>query len=142
MMRDTVLNQVLLAGDSGDIATIRRHLDALGNNTYGQVYIEVRTAAEVCDLTAPPGVSVIWLPRDAVQSCLDGSALSMHGERIVHALSAWMLEWLTEESRDREQLSIWVGCASSALAGYACRALSAQTTVNLLHEEGLDARTD
>lgn len=136
-MRDTVTNHVLLAGDSGDLQTIRRHLAALPDDAYGQAYLEVRTAAEICDLTSPPGVTVVWLPRDEVPSCLDGAAMSMHGERIVHALSAWMMEWITEESRDRPQLSIWVGCASSMLAGYACRALSAQTTVNLLHEEGL-----
>jgi NADPH-dependent ferric siderophore reductase len=53
----------LLAGDEAAIPAISVALEALPDNAVGQVFIEVSGPDDEVELTAPPGVDVMWIYR-------------------------------------------------------------------------------
>ncbi|MCS5734755.1 siderophore-interacting protein [Herbiconiux daphne] len=109
------LVRVLLAGDTGDIAPIRRILDALPADAYGRVYLEIVSPVQIRPLVAPAGVSITWLRRDLVPHGLLETA--PRGELIRSAVSAWVAEWMPEAAVPGDHLHLWLGCNASPRVG-------------------------
>ncbi|WP_462418304.1 siderophore-interacting protein [Kytococcus sp. Marseille-QA3725] len=55
----------LLAGDETALPAIVNILRTLPEGATGQAFLEVPGAGDVRELTAPSGIEVVWLPRDA-----------------------------------------------------------------------------
>jgi NADPH-dependent ferric siderophore reductase len=56
--------EVLLAGDETAVPAICRILADLEADARGTAFLEVPDTADVLDVIAPPGVEVVWLPRN------------------------------------------------------------------------------
>lgn len=54
----------LFAGDESALPAIGAAFDALPDDARGIAYLEAEASVAVDDLTAPPGVEVVWLRRD------------------------------------------------------------------------------
>lgn len=68
--------RVLLVGDETAAPAIASILESAPVGTSGCAYVEVPTSADVLDVRTPPGLRLVWLPRN-------GAA---HGERAVAAV--------------------------------------------------------
>lgn len=68
--------RLLLAGDETAVPAICRILADLDADALGTAFLEVPGVADVLDVSAPPGVDVVWLPREGVA----------HGARQVAAI--------------------------------------------------------
>lgn len=100
----------LIAGDLSDLPLLRRLLERLPVDAYGQVFIEVSAAFQVIDLPSPPEMTVTWLVGDT-------SPLSPpRGELAARAVVAWVSEWMPEE-RDAHTAPyvMWIGCSTSTV---------------------------
>lgn len=86
--------RMVLAGDETGLPGIARILEEAPEGTCGMALISVADVAERQPLRAPPGMEVRWLLRDEIR---DAQPL---------AAAARTLDW----GRDREDLSVWVGC--------------------------------
>jgi NADPH-dependent ferric siderophore reductase len=71
-------DSLLLGGDETAVPAISSILACLPPDAAGEALLEIPTAEDILDLTAPEGVRVTWLPRS-------GAA---HGERLIPALRA------------------------------------------------------
>jgi NADPH-dependent ferric siderophore reductase len=56
--------EVLLAGDETAVPALCRILADLEPDARGTAFLEVPDTADVLEVTAPPGVEVVWLPRN------------------------------------------------------------------------------
>ncbi|MGO1736991.1 MAG: SIP domain-containing protein [Leucobacter sp.] len=99
------LQCVLAAGDSGDIAALRDWCAALPRKSYGRVFIEVDSQAEIQPFEAPPGVSITWLVR--------ASSAALTGERLMEAVDAWLNEWLRGDPLSGRYVHLWTGARSN-----------------------------
>lgn len=70
--------RLLLVADETAVPAVGGILDGLPDDAAGTAYLEVPSAADRLDLSPPPGVRVVWLPR--------GDA--PHGERLCRAVFA------------------------------------------------------
>ena len=68
---------LLLAGDETAVPAISGICERLPLDACGRVLLEVPDAADVLPLVAPPGVEVIWLPRNGAP----------HGDRLIGAVA-------------------------------------------------------
>lgn len=105
----------MIAGDSRDLHAIRRLLEGLPNDAYGQVFIEVAADVQITPLPSPVGVSVAWLQRSSFgrpeASPRFGAA---RGETLERAVLAWTSEWLEPGCQcSQGPFYVWIGCAMS-----------------------------
>lgn len=77
-------------------------------NAYGQVIIEVATAAEVRALQAPDRLGITWLCREDTEF---GGSQMLPGERLEAAIRAWLAEWMCQEAQ-RVPRVIWIGAST------------------------------
>lgn len=68
--------RIILAGDETAAPAIARILEDLPRRARGIAYIEVPVAADRLPIDAPPGIRVVWLPREGTS----------HGSRLAAAL--------------------------------------------------------
>jgi NADPH-dependent ferric siderophore reductase len=121
--------QVLLAGDTTDLAAIRRILSGLPEDAYGQVYLEIVSPIQIRPVERPEGVSLTWLRRDLVPHGL--LEIAPRGELIRSAVSAWVAEWMPEEaSEGRDEIYLWVGCNASPRVGSMYRELASRLAID------------
>lgn len=118
---------ILLVGDSSDIPAIHDILRDLPSDSYGQVYLEVATSIQIRPIDTPPGVSLTWLCRDrhsndARRVSRDIGAMARRGEPASQAITAWVAEWLPDESSESDFM-MWIGCSASHRVGRLYRAL-------------------
>jgi NADPH-dependent ferric siderophore reductase len=85
---------LLLGGDETAVPAILSILAALPADATGEALLEVPTAGDMLDLTAPTGMRVTWLPRN-------GAA---HGERLIPALRATVCRLLGSPAPARQAL--------------------------------------
>lgn len=117
--------QVLLAGDTTDLAAIRRILADLPGDAYGQVYLEIVSPIQIRPIPRPDGVALTWLRRDLVPHGL--LEIAPRGELIRSAVTAWVSEWMPEETTGaRDEIYLWVGCTASPRVGTMYRELSSR----------------
>jgi NADPH-dependent ferric siderophore reductase len=93
----------LIVGEAADLPLIRRMLDRLPVDGYGQVFVEVATGYQVTELSAPEGVAVTWLVRNHAGS------FRPNGEMAAGAVLAWIAEWMPDEDGNDAPYVIWVG---------------------------------
>ncbi|QSB22367.1 SIP domain-containing protein [Curtobacterium sp. 24E2] len=103
--------RILIAGGVEDLPEIRRQLEDLPENAYGQVFVEVALDEQIRILPAPPRVTVTWLVRSARASAVSPLVFADHGEALAHALTGWAAEWCVAECEPRT--SVWIGCTDS-----------------------------
>jgi NADPH-dependent ferric siderophore reductase len=105
----------MVAGDSRDLPAIRRILERLPSDSYGQVFIEIVSDVQVTSLEVPPAVSITWLRRDSFGAGYAGGTFgSARGETIERAVLAWTSEWLEPGCQcGHASFYVWVGCAMS-----------------------------
>ncbi|NLB48190.1 MAG: siderophore-interacting protein [Microbacteriaceae bacterium] len=99
------LECVLAAGDSSDVAALRDWCASLPRKSYGRVFIEVDSAAQIEALDTPPGVGVTWLVREA------DAALT--GHRLMEAVNAWLDEWVRADPLSGRYVHLWSGARTS-----------------------------
>ena len=117
--------QVLLAGDTTDLAAIRRILAELPDDAYGQVYLEIVSPIQIRPIPRPDGVALTWLRRDLVPHGL--LEIAPRGELIRSAVIAWVSEWMPEETTEgRDDIYLWVGCTASPRVGTLYRELASR----------------
>jgi NADPH-dependent ferric siderophore reductase len=92
---------VLLAGRCTDLPVIETALATLPERARGQVFVEVESAGEVRELTAPGRVCVTWLVRE--QGCTLGTALA-----------AWLAEMLPVEADREHRVYAWIAGEGTA----------------------------
>jgi NADPH-dependent ferric siderophore reductase len=86
---------VLLAAGTEDLLVVETVLATLPAKARGQVFIEVDSADEVRQLTAPGRVCVSWLLRD-------------RGQTLNRAVDAWLAEMLPVESDREHRVYAWM----------------------------------
>ncbi|GAA2234246.1 SIP domain-containing protein [Herbiconiux moechotypicola] len=124
-LRDGESAHVLLAGDTGDLPSIRRILDELPDDAYGQVYLEIVSPIQIRPIDRPEGVSLTWLRRDLVPHGL--REIAPRGELIRSAVSAWVSEWMPEAPAEGgDRIHLWVGCTASPRVGTLYRELASK----------------
>ncbi|MCU1407161.1 MAG: hypothetical protein JWQ43_3464 [Glaciihabitans sp.] len=106
---------VMVAGDSRDLPAIRRILQQLPGDAYGQVFIEVVADVQVVPLDSPADVSVSWLRRDSTRAGNEHRTFgAARGEAIERAVLAWTREWLEPGCQcGHAPFYVWIGCAMS-----------------------------
>jgi NADPH-dependent ferric siderophore reductase len=72
-----VADRLLLVADETAVPAVSAILAGLPAGAHGTAFCEVPTSADVLAVAAPPGVDVVWLPRDGVD----------HGERLREAVA-------------------------------------------------------
>jgi NADPH-dependent ferric siderophore reductase len=82
--------RVLIAGDETAAPAICAIVESLPPDASGAVFLEVPTAADSLQLTAPAGVEVTWLARD-------GHA-GRHGTLLRESVGRWADGWMAAES--------------------------------------------
>jgi NADPH-dependent ferric siderophore reductase len=85
---------VLLAADADDVLVVETVLATLPTRARGQVFIEVDSADQVRQLTAPGRVCVSWLCRD-------------RGQSLTAAVDAWLAEMLPVEFDREHRVYAW-----------------------------------
>ena len=105
----------MVAGDSRDLPAIKRILERLPSDSYGQVFIEIVADVQIVPLEAPAAVSITWLQRDSFgRGDTGGSFGTARGETIERAVLAWTTEWLEPGCQcGHAGFYVWVGCAMS-----------------------------
>jgi NADPH-dependent ferric siderophore reductase len=93
----------LIVGEAADLPLIRRMLDRLPVDGYGQVFVEVATPFQVADLIAPDDVSVTWLVRNHAGS------FRARGELAAGAVLSWISEWMPDEDGNDSPYVMWIG---------------------------------
>ncbi|MET4156866.1 SIP domain-containing protein [Agromyces sp. PvR057] len=107
--------QVLMAGDTGDIAAIRSRLADCDPSATGVVFIEAFNAVQIVHLDTPAGIGVHWVFRESSLG-----TVAPRGRVLVAAVDAWLDEWMRPEGG--VEISIWLGARSSDLvASFASR---------------------
>lgn len=99
------LECVLAAGDSSDIPALRDWCAELPKKSYGRVFIEVDSQAEIQSFEAPAGVSTTWLVR--------ASSAALTGERLMGAVDAWLDEWVRGDPLSGRYVHLWTGARNS-----------------------------
>jgi len=103
-----VATHFLLVGDETDIPLLRRLLEQLPVNAYGQAFIELTTPALPTSLDAPEGLTVTWLPPSVREP------FSRRGDAAASAALAWVAEWLPDETCTHDAPYVmWIGCSTS-----------------------------
>jgi NADPH-dependent ferric siderophore reductase len=92
---------VLLAGRSDDLPVIETALATLPERARGQVFVEVGSAAEVRELTAPGRVCITWLVRERART-------------LATALEAWLAEMLPVEAGREHRVYAWIAGEGAA----------------------------
>lgn len=100
------LECVLAAGDSNDIAVLRDWCAALPRKSYGRVFIEVDSPAQIQPFETPPGVGITWLLRKAPEALV--------GESLMDAVNAWLDEWVRGDPLSGRYVHLWTGVRSSS----------------------------
>jgi NADPH-dependent ferric siderophore reductase len=85
---------VLLAAGAADVLVVETVLATLPTRARGQVFIEVDSADQVRQLTAPGRVCVSWLCRD-------------RGQSLTAAVDAWLAEMLPVEFDREHRVYAW-----------------------------------
>jgi NADPH-dependent ferric siderophore reductase len=126
--------RLLLAGDETAVPAIAGILRDLPPGTVGSALLEVPLSSDVQELSAPPGVEVVWLPRDGVVlgSLLHGAAVERLGgasagvavaddevdpdlwETPVYSSSG---EPVAEEHAHLDDLYVWIAGESKVVTG-------------------------
>ncbi|MFC6354886.1 siderophore-interacting protein [Luethyella okanaganae] len=87
---------LLLVGDETAAPAICSILEGLPADARGCAFIEVPTAADALAVSAPVGVDVRWLPRDAM--AFDAAAAAIggagYGSALVPAVRGWAESWV------------------------------------------------
>ncbi|WP_291042883.1 SIP domain-containing protein [Herbiconiux sp.] len=120
--------QVMLAGDTTDLAAIRRILAELPDDAYGQVYLEIVSPIQIRPVPRPDGVALTWLRRDLVPHGL--LEIAPRGELIRSAVIAWVSEWMPETTDGRDDVYLWVGCTASPRVGTLYRELASRLSAD------------
>lgn len=97
------LDCVLAAGDLGDVDALRAWLVTLPVKSYGRVFIEIESAAQVAELPTPPGVGITWIERETAPA----------GEALARAVDAWLDEWLRGDPLSGRHVALWLGAQAS-----------------------------
>lgn len=104
---------VLAAGNLTDLPGLRAWCEALPEQSYGQVFIEVFSPIQIETLHTPAGVSVTWICRELLRpSALPGAGMKIgpaRGEALVTAVDAWLNEWYRPESGTERHFKMWMG---------------------------------
>lgn len=120
----------MLAGDGGDLAVLRRIVDRLPVDAYGQIYVEVGSAAQLEYWNVPAGMALQWLCRDEADGYFGAGA--PHGELLARAVRGWVSEWIPESEKAHElPYVLWIGCAASGHVDRLYRELA--TSMEHLH---------
>jgi NADPH-dependent ferric siderophore reductase len=85
---------VLLAAGADDVLVVETVLATLPTRARGQVFIEVDSADQVRQLTAPGRVCVSWLCRD-------------RGQSLTAAVDAWLAEMLPVDFDREHRVYAW-----------------------------------
>lgn len=103
--------QHLITADENSLAELETLLTTLPLCAVGRVFIEVPDSADVSVVTAPPRMTVTWLPR----SRSGRSRLSV-GEALTRATVAWTDEMLCDQVEPtlRTEVTLLGGYLSSA----------------------------
>lgn len=99
------LECVLAAGDAGDISALRDWCASLPRKSYGRVFIEVDSPAQIEHLDAPPGVGITWLVQEELAA--------FTGERLMDAVNAWLDEWVRADPLSGRYVHLWSGARDS-----------------------------
>jgi NADPH-dependent ferric siderophore reductase len=94
------LAHVLVAGDIGELESVRGLLCLLPADAYGLVVLEADVDAVRPDLPRPARVALTVLVRDDADQ---------PGVRLSAAAAAWAEEWMVEEHDPARDVSVWVG---------------------------------
>ena len=87
--------QHLITADEHSLLELEVVLATLPLCAVGRVFIEVPEVADIADVTAPPRMTVTWLPR-----ARSGAAARPVGSLLTAASMAWAGEMLCEGSED------------------------------------------
>lgn len=96
----------MAAGDIDDLPALREWCASLPRKSYGHVFLEVDSAAQVDTLETPPGVGVTWLVREA--------GVDLGGLRLMNATNAWLDEWVRADPLSGRFVHLWTGSRTSA----------------------------
>jgi len=88
-------DRILLAGDETALPVIQTILATLPARSRGQVFIEVQSADDIVELTAPGRFSVCWLVRD-------------RGQLLRRSVDAWLSEMLPVSAFDDHSVYAWI----------------------------------
>ena len=108
---------ILAAGEAEDLDEMRAWLKQLPSDTYGQVFIEAASAAQIETLEAPATVAVSWVLRDRPHHMPQaaGDCTIRAGQALSRAVDAWLDEWLRAESRSQRNFVLWLGAKSNPI---------------------------
>ncbi|HEY7042093.1 MAG TPA: siderophore-interacting protein [Nocardioidaceae bacterium] len=59
--------RLMLVADETAVPAVGGILDGLPSGLVGTAYLEVPVSADILDMHAPPGIDVVWLPRDGAE---------------------------------------------------------------------------
>lgn len=97
----------IVIGDADDIPFLSASLERLPSDSYGQVFVEVRSSAQIEDFSVPEGVSIMWLVNPDHHT----------GHRLLPAVHAWVAEW-SIPGEPADSYLLWIGCALSPALPY------------------------
>ncbi|UNK69647.1 SIP domain-containing protein [Microbacterium sp. H1-D42] len=90
--------QHLLTADENSLAELEVVLATLPLCAVGRVFIEVPESEDVSVVTAPPRMTVTWLPRSRRAGAMGSGRRCATGEALTRAAVAWADEMLCDES--------------------------------------------
>lgn len=94
-------DRILLAGNEGDLETIRMILATLPRNARGQVFVEVQSVDDIDPLATPGRVTVCWLVRD-------------RGQSLKRSVDAWLTEMLPVSAFGQSTVYSWIAADGPA----------------------------
>lgn len=101
------VTSVLLAGDETAVPAICGILERLPHDAVGRAFLEVPTVHDRLDVSAPPGVEVVWLPRSGAAGVVGHVR---HGSALVAAVRAAVgrtLPSATDEATQDDAALLW-----------------------------------
>ncbi|MEJ1091174.1 SIP domain-containing protein [Microbacterium istanbulense] len=122
--------QYLITADENSLAELEATLATLPLCAVGRVFIEVPEAADVSVVSAPPRMTVTWLPRARRSGAPGTGRRCAPGEAVTRAATAWADEMLCPESADAVHTEVML------LGGYLG---TADIADHLTTELGVDA---
>lgn len=90
--------QYLLTADENSLTELEVVLSTLPLCAVGRVFIEVPGPDDISVVTAPPRMTVTWLPRSRRAGAIGSGRRCASGEALTRAAVAWADEMLCDES--------------------------------------------
>lgn len=108
--------QHLITADENSLAELEVLLTTLPLCTVGRVFIEVAGADDISVVTAPPRMTVTWLPRSRRSGAVGVVPRCRSGEALTRAAIAWADEMLCDDAEGalRTEVTLLGGYLSTA----------------------------